>query len=267
MSNLSIVKAEAKLDEHHKSFTEARQQALQPITVAYLDWNEAVAFLVEGFQRHTHSNEEWHLSVANALREMQEPLRSDFILSSNTPKLSSRLIKGGVRAFCTTILEENLEFMPKVLEYPKFPYFQVEPATLQSLSANGLILLANPPTEDQDEPDEPGTVINTDTYLYRPMLSVELNLEPLPKGIDGAILLNWSCKGRKGAKAKVFIDGHQYVKAFDVLTTNEDSVPNFWTFIPWKVGKTIVDLKHVGSGYLWFEHVDVHHVEWPSTHA
>jgi hypothetical protein len=102
------------------------------------------------------------------------------------------------------------------------------------------------------------------TYVHRPMISVELNLEPLPEGTDGALLLNWSCKGRDGAKAKVFIDGSQYVKSFVVHCTTDDSVPNFWQFIPWKSGKTVVDLKHVGTGYLWFEHVDIHHVEWAS---
>lgn len=262
MSNLSIHKVIEVTEEHHKSFFEIRDKAIKPITEAYLDWNESVAFLVEGFYQHTKSKEKWHLSVANTLRKMQEPLRSDFILSSNTPKLQSNLIKGGVRGFCATILEENLEFMPKELEYPKFPYFEVEPATLQSLAKKGLLLFANPPAVDEDESDQPGTLINTKKYSHRPMVSVELNLKSLPPGAEGAVLLNWSCKGRKGAKAKVFIDGLQYVKSFEVLTTTDDSIPNFWTFIPWSIGKTIIDLKHVGSGYLWFEHVDIHHVEW-----
>lgn len=94
------------------------------------------------------------------------------------------------------------------------------------------------------------------------MLSVELDLQPLPKGTNGAILMNWSCKGRNGAKAKIFVNGQQHVRSFDVQTTDDDVVPNFWTFVPWNEGRTVVDLKHVGSGYLWFEHVDIHHVEW-----
>lgn len=263
MSKSAIAESGVVSEKHREEFVKTRTQALEPITEAFHGWNEAVAFLVEGFHKHTNSNEAWHKAVANALRNMNEPLRSDFILKSLDPKLSAKLIKGNVRAFSTTVLEQNLEFMPREMEYPKFPYFQVEPATLQSLAESGLILLANPPAIDGDEPDVPGTAINPDTYLHRPMLSVELDLSPLPNSVEGAVLMNWSCKGRNGAKAKVFVNGQQHVKSFEVQTTDDDTVPNFWTFLPWKVGRNIVDLKHVGNGYLWFEHVDIHHVEWP----
>jgi hypothetical protein len=236
---------------------------LRPITAAQEAWNEAVAFLIDGFSRYTLPGlDAWHHQVADALRSKREPLRSDFILSPISPKLASTLMKGHVRAFNTTILEENLEFMPKELDYPKFPYFQVEPATLQSLAQHGLVLFANPGGIAEDEPDVPGTPLDLKTYCRRSIISMELEMRPLAPDTAGAVLLNWSCKGRNGAQAKVFIDGIQHVGSFEVRSTDDDAVPNFWTFLPWKQGVTSIDLKHVGAGYLWFEHVDVHHIEW-----
>ena len=262
MKNSSVANSGVLNATHQASFEKMREQELQSLTAAFQGWNEAVASLVEGFHNHTKANAAWYSTVATALRDMHEPLRSDFILKAVSPRLSSNLIQGHVRALCTTVLEQNLEFMPRTMAYPKFPYFQVEPATLQSLSEHGLILLANPPGESEDEPDAPGAAICVDTYLRRPMVSVELNLKSLPVGTDGAVLMNWSCKGRNGAKAKIFVNGQQHVKSFDVQTTDDDTVPNFWTFLPWTEGRSVIDLKHVGSGYLWFEHVDIHHVEW-----
>jgi hypothetical protein len=159
-------------------------------------------------------------------------------------------------------LEQDIEFMPKPMAYPRFPYFQVEPATLESLHKAGLVLLANPPGIHEDEPDEPGAELDLRSYLRRPMVSVELRMEPLPPASRRAVLLNWSFRGRAGAHAKIFIDGSQDSRAFEVLSIDDDAVPNFWTLLPWTPGTTVVDLKHVGAGYMWFEHVDVHHVTW-----
>ncbi|PZR89924.1 MAG: hypothetical protein DLM68_05315 [Hyphomicrobiales bacterium] len=231
-------------------------------------WNDSVAALVSEVGREIPTlaarqfGNAWHERVASALREMREPLHSDVILTTRSPSLKNEAIRGSVRAFWSTVLEQDLEFMPKAMEYPKFPYFIMEPATQKSLYDAGLYLLANAPKADEDEPDEPGAALDHRSYLRRPMVSVELDLAQLPLNESAAVLLNWSFRGRAGAKAKVFVNGQQDVPAFDVVSTEDDATPNFWTFVPWRPGIVTVDLKHVGSGYLWFEHVDVHHVRW-----
>jgi hypothetical protein len=249
-------------------FFAIRSAALAPVNHAARSWNEAVAALVDQVGQAQinlaakREGEEWHERVANALRRMGDPLRSDVILSAKEPRLKNSFFSGAVRAFSTTTLDQDLEFMPKPMAYPKFPYFQVEPATHESLSKSGLCLLTNPPGIDADEPDKTGTRINPHTYLRVPTISVELDLSAIGPEEYGAILLNWSFRGRAGAHAKIFINGEQDVPAFEVMSADDDGTPNFWTFIPWTQGKVIVDLKHVGQGYLWFEHVDVHHVRW-----
>jgi hypothetical protein len=251
-----------------ENFQISRRQLLRPVCAASAAWNESVAALIRqvgekltslASRRH---GPYWHERVARAVAEMKMPLHSEVILSTRNPKLKNDVVNGSVRVFCSTILEEDLEFMPGPMEYPKFPYFTVEPATQEGLFEAGLYLLASPPAAEEDEPDVPGTMINQSVYLRRPMVSVELKLAELAPKEAGAVLLNWSFRGRGGAKAKIFINGEQDVPAFDVMSTEDDAVPNFWTFIPWNPGETVVDLKHVGSGYLWFEHVDVHHVRW-----
>ncbi len=251
-----------------RDFCKVREGLLDPIKLASTAWNASVAELVSQVGRELtplatrQRGGVWHERVAKGLRDMREPLHSDIILSTRAPLLKNNLIRGLVRVFCSAVLEQDLEFMPRPMQYPKFPYFTVEPATQKSLYEAGLYLLANPPGTDEDEPNVPGTPINRSTYLRAPMVSVELELAELSTAEDGAVLLNWSFRGRAGAEAKIFINGEQDVPAFDVMSTEDDAVPNFWTFLPWKAGMTVIDLKHVGSGYLWFEHVDVHHVRW-----
>jgi len=249
-------------------FLKSREAKLQPLKVATKAWNESVAALVSQVGQEVgplvtrRRGIAWNDRVVAALHDLQEPLRSDVILSTRTPMIANATVKGSVRAFCSAFLEQDLEFMPRTMEYPKFPYFTVEPATQKALFEAGLYLLANPPEVEADEPDATGSQINRDTYLKTPMISVELRLAELQQHEEAAVLLNWSCRGRAGAKAKIFINGQQDVPAFEVRSTEDDNVPNFWTFLPWTPGTVVVDLKHVGSGYLWFEHVDVHHIRW-----
>lgn len=94
------------------------------------------------------------------------------------------------------------------------------------------------------------------------MVSIELQTDGLPSGTEGAVLINWSFWGRQGAHAKVFVDCLQDVLAFPVASSDEDRTPNFWTVLPMRPRTTVVDLKHVGAGFLWFEHADVHTVTW-----
>lgn len=249
-------------------FVSWRATALKPIEAAAAGWNSAVADLVRQIGNelptyaHRVAGDQWHSRVADTLDRMREPLHSDVILSTRAPKLSNSVIKGAARSFCATFLEEDIEFMPRPMAYPKFPYFTVEPATPDSLHEKGLVLFANPPANTDDEPDCSGTPISRNSYMARPMVSVELSLGDLGTKRNGAILLNWSFRGRAGARAKIFINGEQDVESFEVISTDDDAVPNFWTLLPWSPGTHIVDLKHVGAGYLWFEHVDVHHVTW-----
>lgn len=249
-------------------FMSQRQRILSRHLAAHAEWNDSVAALVSylGKKFNPYSirrqGRVWQEEVAAALRSLKKPLYSDVILTTGSPQLKNDVLEGNVRAFCTTVLDRDLEFMPKTMEYPKFPYFQIEPATFNSLHEAGLYLLSNPPGVTEDEPDEEGSKLNMSAYAKTPMVSVELQLRALPENFDAAVLLNWSCRGRAGAKAKVFIDGEQDLPAFEVTSTTDDTVPNFWTVIPWRAGPMVIDLKHVGSGYLWFEHVDVHHVRW-----
>jgi hypothetical protein len=253
------------------SFLEWRASKLRSIDNATNQWNDAVACAVEhvGSMDGVVSRLEgpkWHGKVASALRDMDQPMHSDVILSSIDPCLSNRLLQGRLRAFGLATLPSNPEFMPtKQRPWPAFPYFTVEPGTLPELSKEGLLLFANPPLAEADELDETGSRIDRHSYGSSPMISVELDLEPLPQSCKGAILLNWSFRGRLGAMAKIFLNGVQDMPAFEVVSTDEDRTPNFWTVLPWYSGRNVVDLKHVGSGYLWFEHVDVHHVIWNAT--
>jgi hypothetical protein len=94
------------------------------------------------------------------------------------------------------------------------------------------------------------------------MVSIELDINKLPDGQQGALLINWSFRGRQGAMAKIFIDGLQDVPAFQVASTDEDHTLNFWSVVPIRAGYTVIDLKHVGAGFMWFDHADVHSVIW-----
>jgi hypothetical protein len=252
-----------------KDFFSDRQKILRSVEAAAAAWNEAVATLITKVGQVTTSfatrsrGPGWHERAAQALRAMREPLHSDVILATRTPMLKNDAIRASVRVFCSTVLEQNLEFMPRTMDYPKFPYFTVEPATQESLFKEGLYLLANPSGMDEEEPNIPGVSISRETYLRTPMISVELDLASIGSGNDGAVLLNWSFRGRAGAHAKIFINGELDVPAFEVRSSDDDETPNFWTVVPWATGEVVIDLKHVGSGYLWFEHVDVHHVTWP----
>lgn len=252
-----------------QAFAAWRNTALAPFDRAAGLWNEAVANVVATMGLHLDSQarrrkgEAWVNQLIATLRTMRAPLKSDVIVSANTPMAVNALVSAGVRALSATMLEQDLEFMPRSFDYPKFPYFEVEPATLASLAKAGLVLLANGPAPGADEPCSGGVPINRETYLRRPLISIGLELSELPPGQDGAILVNWSCRGRNGAMAKVFIDGELDVPPFEVMTTSDDATPNFWTILPWRVGGATLDLKLVGeASYLWFEHADVHVVRW-----
>ena len=250
------------------SFLEKRKMATLAYDRAPKHWNDSVACLVEmvGSQISNYAalygGSNWHENVAKALRLLEKPLKSDVILSNDSPLLKNECLKGAVRVFGSCFLEQDLEFMPKEYDYPKFPYFQVEPARLNTLSKAGLVLLANPSGLEEDEPDKTGSEIDMTSYTRRPMVSCEIYMNHLDEKRIGALLLNWSCKGKEGAMAKIYINGIQDVPAFEVQSTDDDPTPNFWTFLPWSEGKTVIDLKMVGSGYLWFEHVDVHSIHW-----
>ena len=251
-----------------KEFLRRRKELMVDLDVASRKWNDAVASLVEKVgskisnYASTHYGKGWHRKVAKALRDLEEPLKSDVILSNSRPNLKNDYVDGSCRVFGSCFLEGDLEFMPKEFEYPKFPYFQVEPARLQTLSKAGLVLLANPPGIEAEEPNRTDAIISMETYTKSPMISVDLKMQELGSKRGAALLLNWSCKGREGAMAKIFINGRQDVPAIEVMSSDDDPTPNFWTFVPWKSGTTVVDLKMVGDGYLWFEHVDVHSVFW-----
>ena len=251
-----------------EEFQRWRRDKIASIETCRSEWNGAVAAAVEQVGRQCGliaqtMGKEWHERAAQALRALREPLRSTVILSAKTPHLQDSYLRGRMRAYGTSVLSEDPEFMPSTqFEWPRFPYFQVEPGTASSLARSGLIMLANPPGIDEEEANEVGTPICGATYARSPMISLELDLNPLAKGTQGALLLNWSFKGRQGAMAKIFIDGQLDVPAFEVASTDEDPTPNFWTVAPWRSGNAIVELKHTGSGFLFFEHCDVHHIVW-----
>lgn len=254
--------------EERKNFHRWRDTELSRLDVARAAWNDAVAHAVEVVGKQeglstVEMGEEWHETVAAALRALKRPLHSDVILSVREPFLWNQRLVGRMRAYGTALLSEDPEFMPSTdYSWPRFPYFRVEPGTAASLWAEGLALLANPPAATEDEDDVVGASLCRSTYGRTPMVSLDLELQPLPEGQSGALLLNWSCRGRLGAMAKIFIDGQLDVPAFEVVSSDDDPTPNFWTVIPWREGSMVVDLKHVGSGYLLFEHCDVHHVIW-----
>lgn len=245
-----------------------RRDHLQMADLAVAEWNNAVASAVEhvGQMKGLTTQQMdalWHGKVATALRAMERPLHSDVILEARRPSLKNDILEGRIRAFGASVLAEDPEFMPSTQrQWPAFPYFVVEPGSLDSLAREGLILLTNPPGLAEEESDEIGTQICRRTYGRSPMISVELDLSQLEEGSEAAVLLNWSFRGRLGAMAKIFVDGQLDAPAFPVASSDEDRTPNFWTILPWRPGRTYVDLKHVGSGYCWFEHVDVHSVSW-----
>lgn len=251
-----------------EAFLAYRRSRMTSIETGITEWNGAVASAVERVGKQDGLTSRmmtsgWHTQVASALRRMEHPLHSDIILSVNEPYLTNRLMQGRVRTFGTITMSEDPEFMPTTqAEWPRFPYFLVEPGTSRSLAEAGLVLLANPPGVAEDEPDEVGAAICSTTYARSPMVSMELQIDALPNGREGAVLINWSFRGRQGAHAKIFIDGLQDVPAFPVASSDEDRTPNFWTILPMRPGTTVVDLKHVGAGFLWFEHADVHTVTW-----
>jgi len=251
------------------AFNTWREAALAPLERAAGLWNEAVAEVIShmGLALDSHvrrsRGEDWVRRAALSLRTMRQPLKSDVILSTIAPAGANAVISGAVRAFSTTVLEQDLEFMPKRFRYPKFAYFEVEPATQASLATRGLYLLAGGPPVDEDEGCDPGTAINRHTYLRTPLISLELSMKALAETEEGAVLINWSCRGRNGAMGKVFINGELDVPPFEIMTTADDATPNFWTILPWDEGGATIDLKLVGeASYLWFEHADVHVLRW-----
>lgn len=256
--------ADAAREEFHRY----RNKKMASIETGISEWNSAVASAVErvgqqnGLVAKIMGNG-WHQQVAQVLRKMDEPLHSDVILSVKETKLSNRRVTGRVRTFGNTTMSENPEFMPTTeTAWPMFPYFNVEPGTPTALAHQGLALLANPPGLEDEEANEVGTPIASATYARSPMVSIELRVHEMAQEVNGAFLINWSFRGRQGAMAKIFLDGLLDVPAFNVASTDEDKTPNFWTVLPMRSGLTVVDLKHVGSGFLWFEHADVHPVIW-----
>lgn len=247
-------------------FLLARQRQVPSIRAATAAWNDAVASAV-GTVAHQHGliaqrmGEHWFRQVQQALKVMDHPLHSDVILAGAAPFLANDVLTGRVKVFGATMLSEDPEFMPSTqYEWPRFPYFVVEPGTPRALHEAGLVLLTNPPAEEEDEANLVGAPIAMHNYGKSPMVSVELDVNDFTGG--GAVLINWSCRGRLGAKAKIFIDGELDVPAFTVASSDEDRTPNFWTILPLRPGKTMIDLKLVGSGMLWFEHADIHSVTW-----
>lgn len=251
-----------------EAFHRWRREKLATIETSIGAWNDAVATAVETVARQEGMvartmGVAWHAQVAAALRAMDVPLHSDVILSTRQPHLRNSLVVGRMRACGACFLSEDPEFMPTTqYEWPRFPYFVVEPGTPTSLAREGLILLANPPGIEEEEPNVVGAPICRATYGRAPMIGLDLELQPLEHGRQGAVLLNWSFRGRLGAMAKIFVDGLAETPAFGVTSTDEDPTPNFWTVLPWREGRTVIDLKHVGAGFLLFEHCDVHSVTW-----
>lgn len=258
----------AEIATSRADFLEYRRSKMASIETGIAEWNGAVASAVErvGMQKGLMTKtmgQDWHTRVAQALTKMETPMHSDVILGVDEPFLTNRMLEGRVRVFGATTMSESPEFMPATdTKWPMFPFYTVEPGTSRALAEAGLALLANPPGIEDDEANAVGTPIASSTYARSPMVSIEVRVNELPSATSGALLLNWSFRGRQGAMAKVFIDGLLDVPAFGIASTDEDRTPNFWTVLPMRPGATIIDLKHVGAGFLWFEHCDVHSVTW-----
>ena len=196
--DLCLVDNRSVRDEFHRW----RQEKIASIETCRMEWNGAVAAAVEhvatqnGLFTQT-MGPKWHADVAAALRSMEVPLHSEVILSTVKPYLRNELITGRMRAYGACFMSENPEFMPSTqFEWPRFPYFKVEPGTSSSLAKEGLILLANPPGIIEDEANEVGAPICSTSYARTPMISVELELKPLERDQTGAVLLNWSFRPR-----------------------------------------------------------------------
>lgn len=245
---------------NRESFIETRNKILTNHKLETKEWNKAVARSVRDFPTYTGRERERYECVASILEKMYEPLRSDIILTADEPYIQCPItkIKGSLRIFGASFLPNDIWFMDEWIEFPRFPYFITEPATFKSLKEKGLVLFADPCGEEEDEPDVSGSTINLDTYKRRPIVSVELDLPSIEQ--QGCLLLNFSARGYYGAKVKIFNNGELICSSFSVQSTPEDRTPNFWVYPEWKAGVNIIDLKFVSKGYLWFDHVDVHHV-------
>ncbi|QQS20925.1 MAG: hypothetical protein IPL87_05300 [Candidatus Moraniibacteriota bacterium] len=243
-----------------ENFISSRNTILTNHKLETREWNKAVAKLVREFPIYTGRERERYECVADALEKMDEPLRSDIILTVEEPYALCSLtkIKGSLRIFGASFLPNDIWFMDEWLEFPKFPYFVTEPATFKSLKENNLVLFADPCGEIEDEPDIAGAEINLETYRRRPIVSIEIELPQIKQ--QGCLLLNFSAKGYYGAKVKIFNNGELVCPSFSVQSTPGDRTPNFWIFPEWKSGLNVIDLKFIGKGYLWFDHVDIHHV-------
>jgi hypothetical protein len=157
-----------------ETFHNYRGHKLSSIETGIAEWNDAVASAVDrvGQQNGLATIEmgpEWHTNVSSALRDMKAPLHSEVILSTKKPFLSNSALSGRLRVFGALTMSENPEFMPSTTaEWPRFPYFLVEPGTAKSLADQELVLLGNPPSVDQDEPDMIGAAIASVTYARSP---------------------------------------------------------------------------------------------------
>ncbi len=253
------IKTSSSPDEE---YFETRQRMLANQRNEALQWNGAVARLVKDFWQYTGEGEERYLEIANALCAMPEALQADMILSPKSPlgHNAKSGINARLNAWGASFLPQDMSFMDGWLAFPKFPYFRPEPATFESLLGAGLILFTTPAGVEEDEGNETGNMIGMETYARRSIASVELDLPSLPCYDDASLLFNISARGYYGAMVKIFWNGALCLPAFPVHSTPEDRTPNFWVFPPWKAGENFLDIKFVGQGFLWFDHVDVHHV-------
>ena len=249
------------------NFFITRGKILKKLYISNTAWNKSVASAICSLKENSGyiiktMGDKWINSLIKELEEMTDPLHSDVILSNAYPKLKNEYVNCRLDVFGSVFLSEDPEFMPSHRkEWPLFEYFIVEPGTLSSLYKNNLVLLANPPDVNEQEKNIAGEKIDETTYGKTPMVSIRLKTKGLRRHENGALLLNWSFRGRLGAMAKIFVNGILDYPAFLVNSSDEDRTPNFWTVVPW-FEECVIDLKHVGQGYLWFEHCDIHHVIW-----
>lgn len=243
-------------------YVSEQRQAVANFDQMRTAWNEAVANLASGFEHHSHQDHlaTFYRNTSAALKSLSSLMEGDMILSASSPKHfnpKSR-IEGHLDCFGVTLAHQNFWFMGRPTTYPDFPFFTIEPATKQSQTEANLVLLTNPVGVCVDEPNEPNTKIDLPSYASRSIVSTTLSLPEITG--EAALLFNISAKGYNGAMLKTFWNGELALPAIPVNSTPDNPTPNFWVIVPWRAGTNVLDLKFVGAGYLWFDHVDVHHV-------